>query len=100
MAINFREKVYILDGAMGTMLQRSGMSADETSTHFGQNNPHILKGIHKQYIDAGADIIYAATFGINRYKMDELDVTLEEAVKVAMKAAARSWKQHRLRSSV
>lgn len=87
MAINFREKVYILDGAMGTMLQRSGMSADETSTHFGQNNPHILKDIHKQYIDAGADIIYSATFGINRYKMDELDVTLEEAVKVAMKAA-------------
>lgn len=90
MAINFREKVYILDGAMGTMLQRSGMSADETSTHFGQNNPHILKGIHKQYIDAGADIIYAATFGINRYKMDELDVTLEEAVKVAMKAAGEA----------
>lgn len=87
MAINFREKVYILDGAMGTMLQRSGMSADETSTHFGQNNPHILKNIHKQYIDAGADIIYAATFGINRYKMDELDVSLEEAVDVAMKAA-------------
>ena len=90
MAINFREKVYILDGAMGTMLQRSGMSADETSTHFGQNNPHILKDIHKQYIDAGADIIYAATFGINRYKMDELDVTLEEAVKVAMKAAGEA----------
>ncbi len=90
MAINFREKVYILDGAMGTMLQRSGMGADETSTHFGQNNPDILKNIHKQYVDAGADIIYAATFGINRYKMDELDVTLEEAVKVAMKAAGEA----------
>jgi len=89
-AINFRDKIYILDGAMGTMLQRSGMSADETSTHFGQNNPDILKGIHKQYIDAGADIIYAATFGINRYKMDELDVSLEEAVKVAMKAAGEA----------
>lgn len=90
MAINFKEKVYILDGAMGTMLQRSGMSADETSTHFGQTHPEILKGIHKQYIEAGADIIYAATFGINRYKMDELDVTLEEAVKVAMKAAGEA----------
>ncbi len=90
MAINFREKVHILDGAMGTMLQRSGMGADETSTHFGQNNPDILKNIHKQYVDAGADIIYAATFGINRYKMDELNVTLEEAVKVAMKAAGEA----------
>lgn len=90
MAINFREKVYILDGAMGTMLQRSGMSADETSTHFGQTHPEILTNIHKQYVDAGADIIYAATFGINRYKMDELDVTLEEAVKVAMAAAGEA----------
>lgn len=90
MAINFREKTYILDGAMGTMLQRSGMSADETSTHFGQTHPEILTNIHKQYVDAGADIIYAATFGINRYKMDELDVTLEEAVKVALKAAGEA----------
>ncbi len=94
MAINFREKTYILDGAMGTMLQRAGMG-EETSTHFGQNNPHILTNIHKQYVDAGADIIYAATFGINRYKMDELDVTLEEAVKVAMGAACAAREEAR-----
>lgn len=90
MAIDFKEKVYILDGAMGTMLQKAGMSADETSTHFGQTHPEILKNIHKQYIDAGSDIIYAATFGINRYKMDELDVTLDEAVSVAMNAAGEA----------
>ena len=87
MAIDFNEKIYILDGAMGTMLQKAGMSSDETTTHFGQEHPEILRDIHKQYIDAGADIIYAATFGINRYKMDELDVTLDEAVKTAMDAA-------------
>ena len=87
MAINFKEKVYILDGAMGTMLQKAGMSADETTTHFGQAHPEILTDIHKQYVDAGADIIYAATFGINRFKMDELDVTLEKATEVAMAAA-------------
>ena len=87
MAIDFNEKIYILDGAMGTMLQKAGMSSDETTTHFGQEHPEILRDIHKQYIDAGADIIYAATFGINRYKMEELDVTLDEAVKTAMDAA-------------
>lgn len=87
MAIDFNEKIYILDGAMGTMLQKAGMSSDETTTHFGQEHPEILRDIHKQYVDAGADIIYAATFGINRYKMEELDVTLDEAVKTAMDAA-------------
>ena len=90
MAINFKEKVYILDGAMGTMLQKAGMSADETTTHFGQAHPEILTDIHKQYVDAGADIIYAATFGINRFKMDELDVTLEKATEVAMGAAGEA----------
>lgn len=87
MGINFKEKIYILDGAMGTMLQKAGMSSDETTTHFGQEHPEILKDIHLQYIDAGSDIIYAATFGINRFKMGDLDVSLEEAVKVAMNAA-------------
>ncbi len=93
MAIDFKKKVYVLDGAMGTMLQRSGMGSDETSTHFGQTHPEILKDIHKQYVDAGADIIYAATFGINRYKIDELDVTLEEAVNVAMTAASEARRE-------
>ena len=87
MAIDFNKKIYILDGAMGTMLQKAGMSSDETTTQFGQKYPEILLDIHKQYIDAGADIIYAATFGINRFKMDELDITLDEAVRVAMEAA-------------
>lgn len=90
MAIDFNEKKYILDGAMGTMLQKAGMHSDETTTHFGQKHPGILKDIHRQYIDAGADIIYTATFGINRFKMDELDVSLVEAVRVAMDAASQA----------
>lgn len=90
MAIDFNEKRYILDGAMGTMLQKAGMHSDETTTHFGQEHPDILKDIHRQYIDAGADIIYTATFGINRFKMDELDVSLAEAVRVAMGAASQA----------
>ncbi len=90
MAIDFNEKKYILDGAMGTMLQKAGMHSDETTTHFGQEHPDILKDIHRQYIDAGADIIYTATFGINRFKMDELDVSLVEAVRVAMDAASQA----------
>lgn len=93
MAIDFNNKRYILDGAMGTMLQRAGMRSDETTTHFGQKHPDILTDIHRQYIDAGADIIYAATFDINRFKMDELDVSLAEAVRVAMGAANQAKRE-------
>lgn len=87
MAIDFDKNIYVLDGGMGTMLQSAGMSPDETTTKFGFYNPQILKSIHKQYIDAGADIVYASTFGINRFKIDEVDAGLEEVIKVVMSAA-------------
>ena len=95
MAVDFREKVYILDGAMGTMLQKAGMRSDETTTRFGQEHPEILLDIHRQYIEAGADVIYAATFGINRFKVQELDVTLDEAVATAMDAAVSAREEAR-----
>ena len=57
MAIDFNEKIYILDGAMGTMLQRAGMSPEETTTQFGMAHPDIWRDIYTQYIDAGSDII-------------------------------------------
>lgn len=90
MAIDFNDKIYILDGAMGTMLQRAGMAPDETTTQFGLEHPQIWKDIHSQYIDAGADIIYASTFGMNRFKTEELDRPLHEAVALAMKTACEA----------
>ena len=68
MEIDFRKKRYVLDGGMGTMLQSAGMSPEETTTEFGLAHPEILTQIHKKYIEAGADIVYASTFGTNRFK--------------------------------
>ncbi len=90
MAIDFRDKIYILDGAMGTMLQKAGMNPEETTTQFGLKHPEIWYDIFTQYINAGADIIYAGTFGINKFKADELDMSLEEAVVCAMNVADRA----------
>ena len=47
----------------------------------------IWRDIYTQYIDAGSDIIYAGTFGMNRFKSDELDMPLEQAVAFAMDVA-------------
>lgn len=87
MAIDFNEKIYILDGGMGTMLQKAGMSPEETTTQFGLKHPEIWKDIYAQYIDAGADIIYAGTFGVNRFKLDEIGMPLDEAVRIIMGVA-------------
>ena len=58
-----RERILILDGAMGTMLQRHGLTGD--SEPFNLSHPDVVRGIHRAYIEAGADIISTNTFGAN-----------------------------------
>ena len=78
--IEVKNKIYILDGAMGTMIQRYGLSEKDYRDGLGSesdkdlkgNNeclnitrPDIIKAIHKEYIAAGADIIETNTFSAN-----------------------------------
>lgn len=80
MAIDFNEKLYILDGAMGTMLQKAGCAPGESTIHFALEHPETVLDIHKQYIDAGSDILCAATFGISRLKENELGMSARKAL--------------------
>lgn len=88
-----KERVLILDGAMGTMLQQKGMTAGECPELFGINHPGVLEDIHRQYIEAGADIIETNTFGANAFKLAEYGLqnrTAEinaETVRIAKKTA-------------
>ena len=58
-----RERILILDGAMGTMLQRHGLTGDNEP--FNLSHPDIVRGIHRAYVEAGADILSTNTFGAN-----------------------------------
>ena len=87
MAIDFKDKLYILDGGMGTMVQKAGLPAGENATAFGLKNPQVWQNIVCQYFEAGTDIAYAPTFSINRYKLEGIDISVDEAVKIAMEAA-------------
>ena len=55
-------KIIYLDGAMGTMLQKNGLVAGHSPEVLCLTEPEKIKMIHKAYIDAGSDIIYANTF--------------------------------------
>ncbi len=91
MEIDFRKKRYVLDGGMGTMLQNAGMSPEETTPEFGLAHPEILTEIHQKYMEAGSDIVYASTFGTNRFKNKEIsDHSLEEAVRIQVQAAVKA----------
>lgn len=90
------EFVY-LDGAMGTMLQKSGLEAGEIPELLNLTNPGIIENIHRQYIDSGSMIVYANTFGANRYKLEGSGHTADEiikaGIKIAKKACAYSGKE-------
>ena len=79
-----------LDGAMGTMLQTAGLQPGELPELLALNRPQLLTSIHRQYIEAGADIVYANTFGANRRKLAKLGVTVEEVVCAAVSAAKKA----------
>lgn len=65
------KKVVILDGATGTELQKRGMPAGVCPEKWVIENPEVIIGIQKAYIDAGSDIVYTCTFGANRIKLEE-----------------------------
>ncbi|HBH95867.1 MAG TPA: homocysteine methyltransferase [Ruminococcaceae bacterium] len=79
-----------LDGAMGTMLQARGLKPGEAPELLNTENPKILTEIHKEYIEAGADIIYANTFGANRYKLKGSGYSAEEIIKAGVKNAKKA----------
>src|SRR6266481_3009593 len=66
-----RERILVLDGAMGTMLQQANLTAaDFGGAHLEGCNenlnitrPDVVLGIHRKYLEAGADIIETNTFG-------------------------------------
>ena len=61
----------LFDGAMGTMLQNAGLKTGELPEMLNITAPETIIDIHKKYVDAGADIITANTFGANSYKIKD-----------------------------
>ena len=97
-----RQRVLILDGAMGTMIQRHKLDeADYRGKQFkdwpsdlkGNNDllvltkPEVIRGIHAQYLEAGADIIETNTFNGNR--LSQADYGLQDHTTEIVTAAAR-----------
>ena len=108
-----QERILIIDGAMGTMIQRYKLTeADYRGERFkawqsdvkGNNDllsltqPQIIEEIHKQYLEAGADIIETNTFNAQRvsladYNMQELAYEINfKAAKIAKKVATEFTK--------
>ena len=63
-----RERVRFLDGGMGTQLQARGLQPGEAPELWNLSRPDDIRAVHSAYVAAGADIVYANTFGANAAK--------------------------------
>ena len=63
------KKALLIDGAMGTMLQKYGLKQGECSEEWNISHPQVVQDIHQEYIKAGVDIILTNTFGANGIKL-------------------------------
>ncbi len=84
--LNENEFVF-LDGGMGTMLQKNGLKTGGVPELLNLEQPELITKIHKAYVEAGSQIIYANTFGANSYKMAETGKTVDELIRAAVKNA-------------
>ena len=81
--------VVLLDGAMGTMLQRGGLPAGERPELLNLSHPEQITAIHRAYVEQGAQIIYTNTFGANERKLAGTGASVEQVITAGVKAAAR-----------
>lgn len=63
------DRIYYFDGGYGTLLQSRGLPAGLSPELWGLEAPDVIRGVHQDYIDAGANILTTNTFGGSRPKL-------------------------------
>ena len=83
-------RVWILDGAMGTMLQQAGLAPGEIPDVWSVTHPEVVTGIHKAYLEAGSNFISTNTFGANGKKLAGCGYTVAQVVTAAVQCAKKA----------
>jgi homocysteine S-methyltransferase len=87
------EGVVVCDGAMGTMLYARGVFINRCFDELNLSSPALVRGIHEDYLEAGADVIETNTFGAHRFKLaphgleKQVRKVNREGAKIAREAA-------------
>lgn len=84
------KRCLLLDGAMGTMLQKSGLKLGERPDLVSITHPETVEAVHRAYIEAGSDWVVSNTFGANGAKLQGCGCTVEQVVKAGIDAAKRA----------
>lgn len=87
------KKILFFDGAMGTVLQESGLEIGKILEELNFTNEELILNIHKSYLESGCDIITTNTFGANAFKMKGSNYSVSETVKKAISIARKATKE-------
>ncbi len=91
-----KEKIVLLDGGMGTLLQARGLALGELPERWNLSKPDAVKEIQTAYFSAGSNVVCTNTFGANtlKFSQDELRETIRAAVEIANCARRESEGVH------
>ncbi|HEX2986267.1 MAG TPA: homocysteine S-methyltransferase family protein [Caproiciproducens sp.] len=81
------KRLLFFDGAMGTILQESGLMPGELPELWNLTHPEIIRNIHRSYLAAGANLLKANTFGANAIKIRGCGHSVAEIVTAAIRLA-------------
>jgi 5-methyltetrahydrofolate--homocysteine methyltransferase len=89
-------EVLVVDGAMGTMLQRAGMPSGQCPEELNVTNPEMVTDVHRAYVTVGAECITSNTFGGSRPKLAEygLGDRVSELNRAGVRLVRASGAQH------
>ena len=76
-----KNRTVYLDGGMGTLLQSAGLEAGEHPERWNLSHPEVIIGIHRDYYNAGSNVVSTNTFGANSLKFS--DGELEDIIAAA-----------------
>ena len=71
---------------MGTVLQKRGLKNGELPENWNLSHPDIIEAIHREYLEAGANIITTNTFGVNCLKHENYEELIRSAIYCAKNA--------------
>ena len=89
-----KNRILFFDGGTGSLLQAAGLGAGELPETWNISHPETVVKIHRDYLNAGCDMVKTNTFGANRLKFnDHTEFTLKEVVEAAVANARQAARE-------
>lgn len=89
-----KDNILLLDGAMGTVLQNSGISPGKYPETMNINHPDVVASVHDAYMSAGSKLVLTNTFGASAHKMAGCEYTPQRVIAAGVKLAKKVRAKH------